>query len=259
MANLSSKQLEQRAIERTEKSMDSIDRFVVRIWMDGYKQAQIDSGQVTEAVPTATPDHSFNATAPPTPPTPKPASTYEIPTDALPQGWRKVYHNRGEYPCGRPAFLLTRPIYADEASTFELMRFINGNHITINDAPLCGSCQRPVHPYSNADLDWDAHKLPAQRKTYLTFAEENPLHPQRPPAESRPDGFTHGMDPAVTRATPAETLRETYVDINRPYTLPDHDPVHQLITGDELDELQKLQEEIGLPLPPIPNPGDSDD
>lgn len=245
----SQEELTRVALNRTDKTLDALDRMMVRVWMDGYKYALSERGLITEGTPTPaytpppTPKpKSFQPDEPPTPA--EPSSLYEIPTEALQQGWRKVYHNRGEYPCGRAALIVTRPVYSDEKSSVDLLRYVNGKKVSAQDEPLCGSCRKPIDPYSNADLDWAAHMLPPRKNYAVSFNDE-----WRTQSEPGPDSNL-GTDPAQGRH-PASVLAE----MNKGFSLApeaiieDHLKNATSMYDEDIEAVSKLYDEIGLERP----------
>ena len=233
--------LRNKAFDRCEKILNTIDRQVLRAWLDGYKAALEDRGLVTTAGDSKE-DHRRSSDETSVVPSPQPAGIYEIPTEALPSGWRKVYHLRGDHPCGKPALLITRPVYADEKADLSLLRFINGTAISPDDQSVCGSCRHPIHVYSNADLDWMPHRLPARRTYTYSFAESLSQ------SEPGPDDTLTSMDPAPTRH-PASVLADMRTEIFQPYSAQDEEsvPPEPLATHDELEELKSIAHDLGLP------------
>lgn len=242
--------LTQIALDRCERILVSMDRLLVRVWLDGYKYRAeeilegqtipVDSFSHKGVAPDPAQGFFESSTLPVSPPTPpytpkppEPVRTYEIPTDALPQGWRKVYHLRGEYPCGRAALIITRPVYADEKASLEVLRFVNGTKPTPEEAPLCGGCGQPIHPWSNADLEWEPHKLPARRSYSVSFADLAPDAPL-----------------PTTPRTPVSVFADMRTAVHERFSTTDDEDVSPPIIGavDEIDEIRKLHEELGLPL-----------
>jgi hypothetical protein len=220
-------------MERCTKVLNAVDRMVVRAWADGYKYGLIDQGHVTEGVERIIPQKK--------PPEPEPVRTYEVPTDALPQGWRKVYHTRGEYPCGKAALLVTRPVYADEAASLNVLRFVNGQKIDVQDTPNCGGCGKLIHPWSNADLDWMPHKLPVRQKYTMTFGDFRA--DQTEPGMDTPAA---SADPTATKS-PSSVLAEMRDAVRQPYYGDDEEPSMIGADEQEIQEIQDLFTATGLP------------
>lgn len=85
----------------------------------------------------------------------------------LPDGYSYLMHSKGEYPCHKPAYILTRQIQEGEIANRDVFRYLSGMPIPADARSTCGSCLREVHPYSNADLDWTPHII---RTTLRTVA-----------------------------------------------------------------------------------------
>lgn len=75
----------------------------------------------------------------------------------LPDGYGYLMHSKGEYPCHKPAYILTRQVQEGEVANRDVFRYLSGLPIPADARSTCGSCLREVHPYSNADLDWSPH------------------------------------------------------------------------------------------------------
>lgn len=70
-------------------------------------------------------------------------------------GWIPLVHRNGEYPCHKTAWYLIRKFWRGEKGDLGAIRLLDGRTPEIGDAPLCGSCQRPVHPFTQQDLDFE--------------------------------------------------------------------------------------------------------
>lgn len=130
------------------------------------------------------------------------------PTTPLPPGWKYIMHTEGNYPCHKPAFILTRDIQDGEFVDPTVFRYLSGLSIPPDARSTCGSCLQEVHPYSNADLDWRPHIVsPINRTVSGHFVE-----PDNPPtAAVSPDatgagdyGFPSVPDPRFDLAGPDE-------------------------------------------------------
>lgn len=115
--------------------------------------------------------------SPPIPPLPDLSNVAPIPnsrpTDELPSGaenWIPLHHDNGEHPCRSVAMYVTQRPNPGEPGRLELLRIydrrpsrpgeIPGPYewrapIPV-DAPTCATCRRPIHPYTNADVNWNA-------------------------------------------------------------------------------------------------------
>lgn len=151
---------------------------------------------------------------PPVPKTPKPDLTapstkernWELPDRELPPGWRKVFHMRGERPCRRAAYILTRPVQRGETVLpTEVLRKINGQVIDEHDETVCGSCGFVLYQLaSNTDLDWAPHIVAPTTTEYLSFADEHTPVNGRHPVDAMQDFASTLHDPLE----PEEILNE---------------------------------------------------
>jgi hypothetical protein len=96
----------------------------------------------------------LNSTAHPAPPIPQNASQVGHAFSPR-ESWIPLVHRNGEYPCHKTAWYLIRKFWRGEKGDLEAIRLLNGSIPEIGDAPLCGSCQRPVHPFTQQDLDFE--------------------------------------------------------------------------------------------------------
>lgn len=135
--------------------------------------------------------------------------TQPIPgTSKLPEGWAYITHNRGSYPCHKPAFILTRKITEGEFVDPTVFRYLSGMPIPTDARSTCGSCLQEVHPYSNADLDWTPHIISNANRTLSGHF----IEPDNPPrAAVSPDasqagdyGFPSVPDPRFDVAEPGD-------------------------------------------------------
>jgi hypothetical protein len=63
---------------------------------------------------------------------------------------------------------LTRMISRGERPDLTLLRLLPDLRVpTPVDAPVCGSCGLPIDPYTNQDVDWHPHFLPASQPTFV--------------------------------------------------------------------------------------------
>jgi hypothetical protein len=83
--------------------------------------------------------------------------------------WIRIVHRNGDYPCHKTAWYLIRKFWRGEKGDLQAIRLLNGAVPEIGDAPLCGNCQRPVHPFTQQDLDFEPALVntPSQLDTLL--------------------------------------------------------------------------------------------
>jgi hypothetical protein len=98
-----------------------------------------------------------------------PPSSPSTPVFTPPPIWIPLVHRNGEYPCHKPAWYLIRKFWRGEKGDLTAIRLLDGSTPEIGDAPLCGNCQRPVHPFTTQDLDFEPALVntPSQLDTIL--------------------------------------------------------------------------------------------
>lgn len=122
---------------------------------------------------------------------------WELPDDQMPEGWRKVQHRLGEYPCYRTALIITRFIRIGEkfSESPDLLRLVNGNKVTPNSPATCGFCGHELYQLTtNTDLDWAPHILPPSGKETVSFQDE---HTDKPDIFQIPDVLS-GLDSPIS-------------------------------------------------------------
>ncbi len=194
------------------------------------KIAPLIEKAVSEAFARSTEATFPNLAPAPTPPLYNPNAV----GPTLPPGYEYIYHKRGEYPCFKPAFILTRKIHEGERVDPLVFRYLTGLPIPIDAPSQCGSCLREVHPYSNSDLEWEPHIIPGPPRT-LTGYFRNSTDPD--PSPSKPPTTLNNSDLGFPSVPDPDFNLQSGEDI------PDYNAPGEL--GDqELQAVLALKEEI---------------
>lgn len=161
--------------------------------------------------------------------------------------WVPILHSRERPepdspvgPCGQVGLYLTHPPQDGIKASLDAMRVLipgedRWRAPTPQDRPLCSSCLAPIEPFSNTDLDYLSHMLPAQVGAAPT---------RRTPRARRRSGEDRGERALPSGSRPTDgtefspVSRPPMVDPGLPSTFAGHTPE---ATGDILEDIQRLQ------------------
>lgn len=119
---------------------------------------------------------------------PYPGVLWEIPSEEMPPGWRKVYHLRGEQPCRQAGLIVTQAL--NVTNTYRMVdvcRKVNGQPLSSDDLAVCGFCGYELYETAtNRDLDWTPHIVTPSNLS-VSFGDE---HTEEPAVHPQ-DAFDH--------------------------------------------------------------------
>lgn len=175
-----------------------------------------------------------------------PPALQVVPSDPA---WVPILHNRERPepdapvgPCGQVGLYLTEPPREGIHASLEVMRVLvpgedRWRAPTPQDRPLCSSCLAPIEPFSNTDLDYLSHMLPATVGASPLTRTARTSRARRRSGEDRGEGL-HPPSRPTSAAEFSPVSNPGVVDPGLPSTFAGHTAE---ATGDILEDIQKLQ------------------
>lgn len=150
-------------------------------------------------------------------------------------------------PCGFPGVYLTEPPQDKRRASLDVMRVRTPEDLRWHipqpgiDPPICSSCFVPIDPFSNADLDYLSHMLPAGSPP--SPPTQTPKTPRTPRSKS---GDDRGGGVVPPQPTGGGSSASPGVDAGLPSTFVGHTPEATAEALQGIGRIQKLAQDAGL-------------